>query len=356
MATDLVVVDSHDFRGFAETFGGHYPYGLETLNGLGFTVRHVDWPYRPTFPPKGLNSVDVLLRRLGTGGVGVWAHLGAASRADLCLSIFERNAMAYNTLRRVVSRKSRKLPPQVVMSCWMAQWCLSWQYFRPLRDTVDGSVGVTVFSSNQVDLLASALDQPLDKFTVVPFGVDTEYYTPGSDRDDYVAVAGNDVGRDWPTFVRAAAELPDLHFRVASGREHFRRLGVPENVVLLGSLSHDDYRSLLRRSLFVVLPCHPLAYPSGQSVLLESHACGKIVVGPLTAALREYARDGIYLPYDPGDPRSLVVAARRARSSITDDSALAVSARRHVVENFTYGHMWEAVAPVLTSAVARYAS
>jgi glycosyltransferase involved in cell wall biosynthesis len=220
---------------------------------------------------------------------------------------------------------------------------------------VNDSVGVTVFSSNQVDLLASALDQPLDKFTVVPFGVDTEYYTPCSDRDDYIAVAGNDVGRDWPTFMRAAAELPDLHFRVASGREHFRRLGVPENVALLGSLSHDDYRSLLRRSLFVVLPCHPLAYPSGQSVLLESHACGKIVVGPLTAALREYARDGIYLPYDPGDPRSLVLATRRARSSITDDSALAITARRHVVENFTYEHMWEAVAPVLTKAVARFA-
>ena len=118
-------------------------------------------------------------------------------------------------------------------------------------------------------------------------------------------------------------------------------------------MSTDDYRSLLRRALFVVLPCHPTAYPSGQSVLLESHACGKIVVGPLTAALREYARDGIYLPYDPGDPRSLVVATRRARSSITDGSALAVTARRHVVENFTNEHMWEAVAPVLTKAPAR---
>jgi glycosyltransferase involved in cell wall biosynthesis len=117
-------------------------------------------------------------------------------------------------------------------------------------------------------------------------------------------------------------------------------------------VSHDDYRSLLRRSLSVVLPCHPLAYPSGQSGLLEPHACGKIVVGPLTAAFREYARDGIYLPYDPGDPRSLVVATRRAQSSITEGSALAATARRHVVENFTFGHMLQAVAPVLTKAPA----
>ncbi len=349
MAIDLAVMDIKDFRGFAETHGGRYPYGLETLNSMGFCVRHVDWPYRPTFPPKGLNGLDVLLRRLGTGGIGAWAQLGVASRSDLCLSLFERNAMAYNALRRIVGRK---LPPQVVMSCWMAQWCLTWQYYRALRSTMNDALGVTVFSSNQVDLLASAFDQPPDRFTVVPFGVDTEYYTPGSERDDYVAVAGNDVGRDWPTFFRAATELPDIHFRVASSRDHFRRLAVPENVTSLGSVSTDDYRSLLRRCLFVVLPLHPTAYPSGQSVLLESHACGKIVVAPLTAALREYAGDGIYIPYDPGDPRSLVAATRRALASTTDDPALAAAARRHVIENFTNEHMWQAVAPVLTKAAA----
>ena len=102
MATDLVVLDSHDFGGFAELHPGHYPYRLGTLNSLGFSVHHVDWPYRPTFPPKGLDSVDGLLRRLGTGDIG---RLSSERRPSYQTSISEW-PRAGNTFGAWMSRRT----------------------------------------------------------------------------------------------------------------------------------------------------------------------------------------------------------------------------------------------------------
>ncbi|WP_371031051.1 glycosyltransferase [Pseudoclavibacter sp. JSM 162008] len=94
----------------------------------------------------------------------------------------------------------------------------------------------------------------------------------------------------------------------------------------------------------IVIPTHDLAYPTGQSVLLEGMSSGRPVVVTRTAAMAEYIEDGVSnfsMPlHDPvgvasviaellADPKKLEEVGKRARE---------------VVESrYTFQRMWREI-------------
>jgi glycosyltransferase involved in cell wall biosynthesis len=168
-----------------------------------------------------------------------------------------------------------------------------------------------------------ALDPALgERVHVVPFGVDTAFWTPGdrAGHDDVVAI-GNDGHRDYGTLVRAASSIP-ARVRILTRRPPPD--GLPANVSWEEAdwytqvLSDGEVRELLRGAAAVVVPLLDVPQPSGQSATLQAMACARPVVLTRTRGLwdRESLRDGEnVLLTAPGDADAIA----RAVVTVLDD-------------------------------------
>lgn len=155
---------------------------------------------------------------------------------------------------------------------------------------------------------------------VVPLGVDVERFRPGVTKESIAVTVGNVTWENLTrkglaTFVRAAAELPDIRFIVA-GRQEPRaaaelRAMSPPNVEMPGWVSDRDLRALLGRAKVYA----QLSYSEGFGLALaEGMASGCVPVVTRRGSLPEVAGDiGFYAPY--GDPTATASVIREALSS-----------------------------------------
>src|SRR3954452_1569394 len=167
-----------------------------------------------------------------------------------------------------------------------------------------------------------------DRVHVVPFGVDTDFWTPGAGEiGDEVLAIGNDGHRDWETLLAAAPSVP-ARIRILTRREPPASL--PPNVSWEPAdwytqvLSDEEVRALYRRAAVVAVPTKDVPQPSGQSVTLQAMACARPVVLSRTRGLwaPETLRDGENVVLTiPGDAAELARAVRL----VLDDSARAAS-------------------------------
>jgi len=262
-------------------------------------------------------------------------------RAEAVLVFLEQHFAALSWARR------HRLPPYagrpvVGISCWWAEELVAGT--RDAAEVVRDMSGVdklVVFSSNQQEIFARA---GVDRQRVHPvlFGADHEYFTPCGtpERFDVLAV-GTDRGRDWATLVEAARRLPQHRFDIVTGPGRIDMTTVPSNVTVHPPTDFSTYRDLLRSARLVVVPTFDLAYPTGQSVLLEAMACGRCVIVAGTEAMSEYIEDGRWnLQVPPRDPAAL---AARVEAALADDELrhdVGSGARAAVEEHFTFARMW----------------
>ena len=165
-----------------------------------------------------------------------------------------------------------------------------------------------------------------EKTSIILFGVDTEFWTPGEKLpEDFVFSVGQDHNRDFDTLVNAEIEVPI--------RLHTARLVVvpPERTNVLmtrGSYHHstitdEELRDLYRRAMAVVVPLKDVYQPTGYSVTLQAMACGKPIVLSRIRGLwaPDLLRDGencLLVP--PGNRAALAAAISR----LADDPALRI--------------------------------
>lgn len=125
----------------------------------------------------------------------------------------------------------------------------------------------------------------LAKLEFLPFGVDLnfwEFKNLENQRSKSILFIGNDGKRDFKFLEEIISKLPELEFNVLSKKtNHLKKY---ENVVLHnGSLNTEelsdyDVRQLYYNSTLTILPIQDTLQPSGQSVGLQSIACGTPVL------------------------------------------------------------------------------
>jgi glycosyltransferase involved in cell wall biosynthesis len=195
---------------------------------------------------------------------------------------------------------------------------------------------------------------------VVPFGVDTGYWSPGDGTSTREVLAiGTDGHRDWETLVRAAGEI-GAPVRILT--RHPRPDRLPANVTWEPAdwhrllLSDDEVRELYRRAAVVVVPVKDVPQPSGQSVTLQAMACGRPVVLSRTRGLwaPDALRDGENVVLaSPGDPGEL---ARSVLGVLEDDrraAAIGSAARAEVLRAATVDAYAERLLAVCRLALER---
>jgi glycosyltransferase involved in cell wall biosynthesis len=192
---------------------------------------------------------------------------------------------------------------------------------------------VVATSSEEISDLAS-LSVPRTAISVVPFGVDTELFTPEgpvaprSERPRLLAVATHPERDGLETAVRALADIPDTELLIVGGppRPELRRdkaccglarlaagLGVSDRLMFTGKTSHASMPALLRSAdLLVDVSWYE---PFGMAAL-EAMACAIPVVASAIGGHRDTVVDGttgVLVP--PGQPTLLARRIRRLLAS-----------------------------------------
>ena len=314
------------------------PFGAEALEGMGHDL------IVPRGTPLPARSRDVVHHRWGVriDQLG-WRE---ARRADLVLAYLEPNIAYPGTLRRIPWSPLRRTP-LIGIFCWAAEELLTAdeQRRRRLRRMLAACDVVAFFSRNQEEIFVEH-GVPRDRLVVLPFGIDTSQFsgTTGDDaRDIDLLSVGWDRGRDYKTLARAVDGIGVRTTVVAPPERFAGRL--PPEMDLVGTVSHPEYRALLRRARVVVVPTRDLAYPTGQTVAMEAAAAGCAVVVSRTEAMGDYFTDGTTAEMpEVGD-----VVDLRERISGCCTTPIDVGrwrrGRAHAHKHFDHARLWQTPRP-----------
>jgi glycosyltransferase involved in cell wall biosynthesis len=327
------------------------PYRVERLADDRIVVSLTDGMYRGIWRRPVVGGLVVRAERAAAPFVQALLMEREIARSSVTIAMFESQAnfVAMARALRIPGFRHGKL---MVIECWLARDAPRFSPFRRClyRFTYRSVDCVVCFSSNQVALLSEALGIPEHRITFVPFGIDSEFFAPATDPvdGDYVLAVGRDAERDWSTFFDAVRNL-DVPVKVVCRVERIAGLDVPANVEVLGMVSRAEYRNLLARARVVVIATNPVAYPTGQSVLLEAMSTGRCCVVTETPALVDYLFDDAMLCTPPRDPEALGVAIRRALDDDDLRRKIGARARARVVERFDAGRMWNQIGDLVGS-------
>lgn len=324
------------------------PYRVDLLDELGYELRTV-LPARG----RGHRKVrDVIEHRSGLDVDMAVRAMPEAWRADAVLAMFERRAQFIARLRRwgIAPYAGR---PLWAVSCWWAEELrgMNGQDSARIARDIQGIDGLLVFSANQQEIFAES-GVPAHKIHSIDFGVDPEFYSPDptAPRRFQVFSAGVDRGRDFESLIGAAELLPQTRFDIFTQPGRIAR-DLPANVTLHSPVDIVAHRDNLRAADLVVVPTHDLAYPTGQSVLLEASGCGACVAVTSTEAMNQYFDDGVTALGMPlHDPEGIARVIERAQSDPALRARVGANARRAVVEHFNFRRMWTEIGALITSA------
>ena len=181
-----------------------------------------------------------------------------------------------------------------------------------------------------------------ERTSIIPFGVDTEFWRPLPDakHEDIVVAVGQDRNRDFDLLVRAPGQHPT---RIITRQ----KLDIPAGATHVSTSSGDfftadsmtdtDLRQLYNGARAVIVPLKDVYQPSGQSVTLQAMSCGKPVI--LSKIKGVWARDLLVngqncILVTPGDAEALSQAIARVRSDAALRDSLGRAARETAVRHF----------------------
>ena len=313
--------------------------------------------WRPTWSDRHLGGfwaqrrVAGLVTRaesLGVPFVQTTLAMPVIRRSSGVVAIFESEGHCFALLRRLGLFRRKSF---VIVACWLAELATTMsprrlRLYRWMYRNVDH---VVVFSENQRGVLRDRLGLGAAQVVVARFGIDLDEWIDVTTIDDGSVVAiGRDEGRDWGPFF-AAVEGTAWPVTVASRPRSVAQLDIPAEVDFRGYVDRDEYRRLLASASVVAVISKDLAYPTGQTVLLEAMALGKACVVTHTAAMSDYITEAVVAV-----PLGDALAVRAAIQGLLDDperrETLGRRAKEIARERFGAEHMWRTVAECLDGA------
>lgn len=343
---DVAVLKSWDFSAWRAEYGGiQLPYRMDHLEEHGLRLRWTDALFAPAWqqsrPAGAVRRAEAVFAPFAQAAL----MARTIASAPITLAMFESEANTLAALRRAwPGRRSSRL---AVVTCWLAHLLEGWPPWRRAcyRWAYRGVDRTYYFSRNQGPILEEHLGGGGERLRYVAFGVDDETLRPTGEPDGgYVLAVGRDRGRDWTTLLAALAGA-GLPAKVCCRPADLEGQPVPAGVEVLGYVPRAEYRRLLAGARVVAIASRPLAYPSGQSVLLEAMAMAKAAVVTATPALADYVDDGVTaLAVPPGDPAAL---RERIVEAAGDDALrrrLGAGGRAAVEATFNARAMWATIA------------
>jgi len=191
---------------------------------------------------------------------------------------------------------------------------------------------------------------PAAPLAFVPFGVDTQAFSPATQPADVDVVSvGADPRRDFPLLTELAARSPQLAFRIVASADQVRSLGqLSPNVAIESDISLEDVRDRLQAARVVALPVRDNSYSGATTTLLQAMALAKPVVVSRTDAIAGgYGlEDGVNCRLvPPGDVDAFERAVLELLAGADAATALGIRARETVERSLSWERyttaLWE---------------
>jgi glycosyltransferase involved in cell wall biosynthesis len=190
---------------------------------------------------------------------------------------------------------------------------------------------IVVHSRNQLPLLHRALSVPASTLQLVPYGVDTAFWTRGGAPEEPDLVVS--VGREHRDYDTLLAALPGT-----------ARLTIADGSLFSPNASRNDpahwpshvvrrpfepaaLRDLYDRAAVVVVPVIETTFPAGITTLVEALSMGKPVIATGTSGLACVVPDDVAVIVPPGDHVALAHALQGLLSDPKRRHALGERAR-----------------------------
>jgi glycosyltransferase involved in cell wall biosynthesis len=211
-----------------------------------------------------------------------------------------------------------------------------------IRRSLAGLDHAFFFGTADRDVAIDRYGVSVERSSVIPFGVDTDFWRPlpHEPQEDFVVAIGQDRNRDYDLLAAAPGRHP---IRIVTRRY----VNIPPNYdhvqTTVGdffnsdSMTDRDLRRLYNAATAVIVPLKDVYQPSGYSVTLQAMSCGRPVVlsnirGLWTKTLLEDGENCLLVP--PGDAVALGAAIGRIRSDSKLARRLGRAARETVVAHF----------------------
>lgn len=139
---------------------------------------------------------------------------------------------------------------------------------------------VAVHSRRQYDLAIEMLRIEPERLSLIPYQVDTNFWTPRPAPPERLVVSAGLEHRDYATLFRAVEGLQaEVVIGAAShwSRHPFANVAPPPNV-RVASFDYPSLRDLYARAALVVVPLADIDNQAGVTTILEAMAMGKPVV------------------------------------------------------------------------------
>lgn len=239
-------------------------------------------------------------------------------------------------------------------------------FYHPIMNSFLKKVRKIITSSSEYTESSPVLRKWKDKVVVIPYGIDTKFFSPANTEDDLTIKIREKYGERIVLFVGLlryykgldvlinATKYVDGKVIIIGRGPEWGRLNrlisdkrLHDKVILENSVTNFNLLPYYRSCDVFVLPSIYRSEAFG-IVLLEAMACGKPVIstelGTGTSWVNQHGVTGLVVP--PGDPKALADAI----NTIMDDRSLAKrmgeAGRKRVLENFTKELMAERVLKV----------
>jgi glycosyltransferase involved in cell wall biosynthesis len=222
---------------------------------------------------------------------------------------------------------------------------LGFEMKRLFEERLIASVN-TVFALN-ADLQKYVLQKRPRRVAVVPNGIETDLYHPGTE-EPYILYAGKiDRVKGTDILIRAFSLIEEkigVRLRLVGSGKHERQmrelahgLGLDARVEFIPWASRETLRQQMSRCQVFVLPSR---FETFGTVLLEAMACAKPVVATTTMGSRAIVQDKLNgILVQPEDPTALAEAMTILLMDEGIRRRLGNAARSHVQSDYDFRHL-----------------
>ena len=325
--TDFILIDHPEM---------YFVRLARNLTAAGFSVLHIPQSMHLATHPRWLHPT---LRRMFQEILAIPEVIVRCGRAaSSTVLIVPLMHVAYLAVARLFLAVGRRRP--LYLMNFYVHSRSEWKIFRfVMRRLLTDAVAVSVQSPNEREFYRGLSKRVTLDY--VPYGQNQHPVWDPSPQLAQVArgryvFSGGYTNRDYPSFLRAAARMPDARFVLVCSRHNSFDRQTPKNVTVIEDVSFRDFHALLARATVVVVPLQHDRGSSGQMVALAGMSYGVPVVYTDFPTIAQYfVPDVTGVPVPCGDVDAITRAITRLLDAPDRAKSMGEAARSAYLQSFT---------------------